>query len=155
MFCPKFFHFHLYNWAKGEGTSSFHRVFYFGSLHGFNFFLNFLWWANKIGSLQKKEKKVGLVRHPQLINMKPNNKYPKFMMGGIMSPKFCPCHYPGTKMVTDNFGNRYFIQLTRRLNMHMRWVQFFPFGGRVGWDFFFFFFPLVPNVFPTYSHHVS
>jgi hypothetical protein len=32
--------------------------------------------------MQKKKKKkqeVGLVRHPQLINMKQNNKYPQFM----------------------------------------------------------------------------
>jgi hypothetical protein len=28
---------------------------------------------------KKKKKKVGLVRHPQLINMKQNNKYPQFM----------------------------------------------------------------------------
>jgi len=48
-----------------------------GSLHSFNFFL---WqWANQIGSLQKNE--VGLVRHPQLINMK-QNKYPQVYKGG-------------------------------------------------------------------------
>jgi hypothetical protein len=47
-----------------------------GSLHSFNFFF-FLRWANQIGSLQKNE--VGLVRRPQLINMK-QNKYPKFIM---------------------------------------------------------------------------
>jgi hypothetical protein len=49
-----------------------------GSLHGFNFF--FLQWANQIGSLQKKNI-VGLVRHPQLINMNQNNEYPQFMDG--------------------------------------------------------------------------
>jgi hypothetical protein len=38
-----------------------------GSLHSFNFFLR---WANQIGSLQKEQ--VGLVRHPQVINMKQN-----------------------------------------------------------------------------------
>jgi len=34
-----------------------------GNIHSFN---SFLLWANQIGSLQnKKEKKVGLVKHPQ------------------------------------------------------------------------------------------
>ncbi len=56
---------------KGEGTPAFHRIFYFESLHSFNLFLQ---WANQIGSLQKK-KGVGLVRHPQLINMR-QIKYP-------------------------------------------------------------------------------
>jgi hypothetical protein len=62
---------HSLGGPKGEGTPAFHRIFYFESLHSFNLFLQ---WANQIGSLQKK-KKVGLVRHPQLINMK-QNKYP-------------------------------------------------------------------------------
>jgi hypothetical protein len=36
-----------------------------GSLHNFNFFLR---WANQIGSLQEIfKKKVGLVRHRQLL----------------------------------------------------------------------------------------
>jgi hypothetical protein len=48
-----------------------------GYLHSFNFFL---WWANQIGSLRKKTKKVGLVRHLQLINMK-QNKFPQTIMG--------------------------------------------------------------------------
>jgi hypothetical protein len=51
---------------------SFHIIFYFGELHSFNFFL---WWADQIGS-QHQKKKVELVRHPQLINMK-QNKYPQ------------------------------------------------------------------------------
>ncbi len=38
-----------------------------GSLHSFNLLLQ---WAKQIGSLQKN--KVGLVRHLQLIHMKPN-----------------------------------------------------------------------------------
>jgi hypothetical protein len=61
---------HLCRWAEGGGTPSFHRIFYLGSLHSFN---RFLQWANQIHLLQKK--KVGLVRHPQQINMK-QNKYP-------------------------------------------------------------------------------
>jgi hypothetical protein len=36
-----------------------------GSLHSFNFFLQ---WANQIGSLQKN--KIELVRHPHIINIK-------------------------------------------------------------------------------------
>jgi hypothetical protein len=51
---------HLYTWAKGGGTPSFHRIF-----QSFNLFL---WYTNQIGSLQKQ--KVGLVAHPKLINMK-------------------------------------------------------------------------------------
>jgi hypothetical protein len=30
----------------------------------------------------KKKKRVGLVRHPQLINMEQNNKYPQVYKGG-------------------------------------------------------------------------
>jgi hypothetical protein len=61
---------------RGEALHLSRESFILGSLHSFNFFL---WWANQIGSLQNQKKKVGLVRHPQLINMKQNNKYPKFM----------------------------------------------------------------------------
>ncbi len=55
------------------------------SLHSFNFF-----WcgANKIGSLQKK-KKVGLVRHPQLINMR-QKKYPRL----AYVTQHPPVHHP-------------------------------------------------------------
>jgi len=53
MFCPKSSPFHLYRWAKGGGIPSFHKIFYFGSLHSFNFFLL---WANRIGSLPQKKK---------------------------------------------------------------------------------------------------
>jgi hypothetical protein len=77
MFCPKSSPSHLYSWAKGGGTPSFHRIFYFGEPPQFQLFLE---WANQIGSLQKKKEKrkkeVEVVRHPQLINMK-QNKYPR------------------------------------------------------------------------------
>jgi len=63
---------------KREALPSFHRVFYFGEPPWFQLF--FLQWANQIGSLQKKNI-VGLVRHPQLINMNQNNEYPQFMDG--------------------------------------------------------------------------
>jgi hypothetical protein len=33
--------------------------------------------------MAKKREKVGLVRHPQLINMK-QNKYPKFIRRGVL-----------------------------------------------------------------------
>jgi hypothetical protein len=56
---------------KGEALCLSIESSILGSIHSFNFFLR---WANQIGSLQKK--KVGLVRHPQLINMK-HNKYNK------------------------------------------------------------------------------
>ncbi len=47
-------------------------------------------------------------------------------------------------MVTNNFGNRNFMQLMGRLNMHLKClVSFsFKFGGR------FFHFSFVPNMFP-------
>jgi hypothetical protein len=48
MFCPKSSSSHLYMGAKGEGTPSFHIIFY-----NFNIFL---WWANQIGSLQKNKR---------------------------------------------------------------------------------------------------
>jgi hypothetical protein len=53
--------------AKGEPFHLSIESSILGKLHSFNLF--FLWWVNQIGSLQKK-KKVGLVWHPQLINMK-------------------------------------------------------------------------------------
>jgi hypothetical protein len=62
---PKVLPSHLYRWAKGGGIPSFHRILYFGEPPQFQLFLP---WANQIGSLQKK-KKIGLVRHPQLIDM--------------------------------------------------------------------------------------
>jgi hypothetical protein len=59
---------HLYRWAEGGGTLSLHRIFYFLGAFIVSTFI-FWQWANHIGSLQKKKKKkVGLVRHPQLIN---------------------------------------------------------------------------------------
>jgi hypothetical protein len=48
-----------------------------GRLHSFNFFLQ---WANQIDSLP--EERVGLVRHPQLINMK-QKKYPYILPKGV------------------------------------------------------------------------
>ncbi len=53
---------------KGEALDFCLESSILGSLHSFN---SFWTWANQIGSLQKKEK-VGLMRHPQLINMKQN-----------------------------------------------------------------------------------
>jgi hypothetical protein len=38
MFCPKSSPSYLYRWVKGGGTPSFHKIFYFGSLHSFNLF---------------------------------------------------------------------------------------------------------------------
>ncbi len=71
MFYPKPSFSQLYRWAKWRATPSFHKIFYFGeTFHSFNLFLQ---WANQNNSLQKK--KVGLVRHPQLINMKQNKYY--------------------------------------------------------------------------------
>jgi len=58
---------------KGEALHLSIESFVLGSLGSFNSFLR---WANQIGWLQKK--KVGLVRHPQLINMK-QNKYPQLL----------------------------------------------------------------------------
>jgi hypothetical protein len=60
---------------KGEALHLSRESSIMGSLHN----SIFLWpWANQIGSLQKQ--KVGLVRHPWLINME-QNKYPRI---GIM-----------------------------------------------------------------------
>ncbi len=73
MFCPKSSPSHLYRWAKGGGTPSFHRIFYFGGASIVSTL--FLGWANQIGSLKKK--KVGLVRYLQLIITNPN-KYHQF-----------------------------------------------------------------------------
>jgi hypothetical protein len=53
---------------KGKALYLYIESSILGAFHRFNFFL---WWANHIGSLQKK-KKVGLVRHPQPINIKQN-----------------------------------------------------------------------------------
>jgi hypothetical protein len=58
---------------KGEALHLSIESSVLGSLGSFNFFSR---WANQIGWLQKK--KVGLVRHPQLINMK-QNKYPQLL----------------------------------------------------------------------------
>jgi hypothetical protein len=47
-----------------------------GSLHSFNIFIFFVMGqSNWLIAPKKKEKRVGLVRHPQLINMK-QKKYP-------------------------------------------------------------------------------
>ncbi len=51
---------------KGETLHLFIESSILGSLHSFNFSFS---WANQIGS-QQKRRRVGLVRHPQLINMK-------------------------------------------------------------------------------------
>ncbi len=59
---------------KGKALHLFIESSILGSLHSFNFFWR---WASQIGSLQPKEK-VGLARHPQLINMK-QNKYTQFI----------------------------------------------------------------------------
>jgi hypothetical protein len=49
-----------------------------GSLCGFNFVF-FCYGPIKLAHYKKN--KIGPVRHPQLINMKQNNKYPQFMDG--------------------------------------------------------------------------
>jgi len=70
MFCPKSSPSHLYRWAKGRGgTPSFHRIFYFGGASIASIFLGGQpdWLMEK----KKKKEEGGLVRHPQLINMKP------------------------------------------------------------------------------------
>ncbi len=54
---------------KGEALHLSIESSILGSLHSFN---SFLWWANQIDSLQKT--KVGLVRHPQLIDIKQNKE---------------------------------------------------------------------------------
>jgi hypothetical protein len=51
-----------------------------GSFHNFNFYWQ---WANQIGSLQKKLKKMDLGDTPQLINMKQNISNPGIYNGGI------------------------------------------------------------------------
>jgi len=72
---------------KGEALHLSIESSILGILHSFNLML---WWANQIGSLQKKVKKVGLVRLPQLINMN-QNKYPQFRIGGVIYvPKILP-----------------------------------------------------------------
>jgi hypothetical protein len=73
MFCPKSSPSHLYSWAKGGGNPLFRKIFYLGGASMVSTF--FLRWANQIGSLQKKKKKVGHVRHALLINMKQNMSY--------------------------------------------------------------------------------
>jgi hypothetical protein len=66
---------HLYTWAEGGGTLASHKIFYFGRLCIVSTF--FCDEQIKLAHCQKeKEKKVGLVRHPQPINMK-QNKYPE------------------------------------------------------------------------------
>jgi len=58
---------HPYRWAKGRGgTPSFHTIFYFGGVSNISIFF-----GGQPNGLIKKKKKGGLVRHPQLINMKP------------------------------------------------------------------------------------
>jgi hypothetical protein len=62
----------LFTYIVGPKGATIHlsiKSFVLGHLHNFNLFLG---WANEIGSLQKT--KVGLVKHPQLINMKQKNK---------------------------------------------------------------------------------
>jgi hypothetical protein len=74
MLCQKSSASHLYRWAKGGDTPPSNL----GSLHSLNFFFflkkkNFVFFV--IGQSNwfiAKEKKVGLLRHPQLINKKQN-----------------------------------------------------------------------------------
>jgi hypothetical protein len=68
-----------------------HRIYYFwGAFIVSNFFFA-IGQSNWLIAKKKRKRKVGLVRHPQLINMK-LNKYPQFIVGreffarGIISP---------------------------------------------------------------------
>jgi hypothetical protein len=64
-------------------------------------------------------------------------------------------------MVTNNFGNKNFMELMGRLIMHSKCFDFFSIKFRRGVGGIFFFFPLfptcsfqVPNVFPSSSQYV-
>ncbi len=156
MFCPKSSPSLTYiGGPKGEALHLSIESFILGSLLSFNIFFG-------DGPIKlahyHTQKKIGLVRHPQLIYMKQKNKYPRFIMGVSThyGPQFVPlCNQPRPKLVTNNFGNKSFMQKPmRRLNMHSSKVLFFSFWGRWVREVFFFFFH-VPNVFPLCSHHVS
>ncbi len=60
---------------KGEALHLSQNLLFWGAFIVSTFFLQ---WANQIGSLQQ-QKKVALMRQPQLINMKHVIKYPRFV----------------------------------------------------------------------------
>ncbi len=68
MFCPQSSPFHLYTWAKGRGHPSFQRIFCLGGASIVS--TVFCVMAQSNWFIAKRKKKVGHVRHPQLINMK-------------------------------------------------------------------------------------
>ncbi len=137
-----------------KGTPSFRRIFYFGDLLGFNIFLR---WANEIGSLPKTKKKNGLVKHPQLINMKQKNKYPQIYNGGVnplMSHSLCPFAIsPGQNWWQTTLEIKVSCNQWKGSTCTLQGSSFFLFGGG-GLERYFFVFFHVPNVFPMCSHHV-
>ncbi len=77
-----------------------------------------------------------------------------------MSPKFCPCRSPTTKMVTNSFGKRNCMPPSGKLCMHtLRCPYSFPFGlgwvhGRREISFHFFHSQCVLIRFPMAFHHI-
>ncbi len=133
MCSPKSSPSHLYRCAKGGGTLSFHRIFYFGKPPQSNWLIS-------------KRKKVGLVRHPQLINYETEISIPGFSQ--IYAPVISP-------------GQKWWQTVLEREISCSQWEAsacthdepcFCLLGEGGGRHFLFFF--LVPNVFPTCSHHV-
>ncbi len=73
MFCPKSSPFLI----KGDTLHLSIESSILGSHHSFNFCFLVIDQSNWLIATEKKKKKAGLVRHPQLINVKQNNKYPQ------------------------------------------------------------------------------
>ncbi len=67
MFCPKSSPFHLYRWAKGGGIPSCNKIFFLGGASIISTFF-----CDGPIKITYCKKKVGLVRHPQLININCN-----------------------------------------------------------------------------------
>jgi hypothetical protein len=89
MFSPKSSPSHLYRWAKGGGTHLSVESSILGSLHSFNFFFFFFFAMGQSNWLISKRKKVGLVRHPQLVNYETEISIPGFSQ--ISAPVISPC----------------------------------------------------------------
>jgi hypothetical protein len=82
MFCPSPPPFTYVDGPKREALHLSIESSILGSLHNFNFFF---WVMGQSNWLIAQKKKVGLVRHPKLINTKqnkcPRNKYPQVIIG--------------------------------------------------------------------------
>jgi hypothetical protein len=70
---------------------------------------------------------VGVVKSRLAVKIRMYRTLMSFV--SISPPVFKGGYEPTLKMVTNSFGNRNFMQPTRRLSMHSRWALFFSLCG--------------------------